>query len=241
MHAIVPGSVGLSSPGMVLWVGIWTDQFLAPYEAYLPEVADFAELAASMIRYQVACAPWTLVAGDLSANTEQPSIGLLGEIRSDVRAGSLTVGGKRTTDTFGRTDQEQGQVPPWGQAVESGRVLTTGSDPSEIAPALSAAPYGREDIAIVFDRLDFGNHEVQNYFWTEDSRILLTCFALARPQDRPLFADTLADPDNGPVHPVQAFVSVGYKLGGDRYPCPAIADAVVRMLGPGLVVGQTMG
>lgn len=51
--------------GKVWRMGIWTDQFLAPYEAQLPEAAKFAELAAGMIRYEVACAPWTLVAGSL--------------------------------------------------------------------------------------------------------------------------------------------------------------------------------
>src|SRR5687768_9899816 len=128
-------------------MGIWTDQFLAPYEAYLPEAADFAKLAASMIRYQVACAPWTLVAGNLSANAELPYAGILGDIRWSIRDGSLTVGGERTTE---RTEWEDKQMPPWGQALEAGRVLATGTDPADIAPALSAAPYGREDIAIVF-------------------------------------------------------------------------------------------
>lgn len=222
-------------------MGTWADQFLAPYEARLPEAADFAELAASMIRYQVACAPWTLVAGDLSANAALPHVGILGDIRWSVRDGSLTAGGERATDTTERAEWEENQVPPWGQTLESGRVLATGSDPEDIAVALSAAPYGREDVAVVFDQLEFSNPEVLKYFWAEDSRIQLTCFALARSQSRPLFADTLADPDDGPVHPVQAFVSVGYKLGGGRYPCPAIADAVVRVLGPGLVVGQTIG
>ncbi|MFC9965337.1 hypothetical protein ACFVH4_13965 [Nocardia ignorata] len=219
-------------------MGIWTDQFLAPYEAYLPEAADFAELAASMIRYQVARAPWALVAGDLSANAELPYIGILGEIRRRVRDGSLTVGGVCATEP---DESDVNQIPPWGQASESGRVLATGTEPAEIAIALSDAPYGREDIAIVFDQLDFGNDEVLNHFRVDDNRIQLTCFALARPQHRPLFANSLADPDGGPVHPVQAFVSVGYKLGGGRYPCPAIAAAVVRVLGPGLIVGETIG
>ncbi|MEV0299214.1 hypothetical protein [Nocardia sp. NPDC050710] len=222
-------------------MGIWTDQFLAPYEAYLPEAAEFAELAASMIRYQVACAPWTLVAGSLSANAQLPYVGILGDIRWSISDGSLTVGGERATDTTDRIEWEEEQVPPWGQALEAGRVLATGTEPADIAPALSAAPYGREDIAVVFDQLDFTNPEVLNYFWSEDSRIQLTCFALAHPQNRPLSANTLADPDNGPVHQVQAFASVGYKLGNGGYPCPAIADAVVRVLGPGLVVGQTIG
>ncbi|MFJ4657439.1 hypothetical protein ACIP5Y_39760 [Nocardia sp. NPDC088792] len=222
-------------------MGIWTDQFLAPYEAYLPEVADFAELAASMIRYHVACAPWTLVAGNLSANAELPYVGILGDIRWSIQEGSLAVGGERATDTTELSEWEEKQVPPWGKALEVGRVLATGTDPADIAPALSAAPYGQEDIAIVFDQLDFDNPEVLNHFWSEDSRIQLTCFALARPQHRPLSADTLAAPGNGPVHPVQAFVSVGYKLGEGGYPCPAVADAVVRVLGPGLVVGQTIG
>jgi hypothetical protein len=128
-----------------------------------------------------------------------------------------------------------------GQALESGRVRATGIGPEGIAVALSAAPYGREDIAVVFDQLDYGNPEVFKHFWAHDSRIQLTCFALARPQSRPLFANTLGDPDNGPAHPVQACVSVGYKHGADRYPCQAIADAVVRVLSPGLVVGQTIG
>ncbi|MEV0683615.1 hypothetical protein AB0I35_07080 [Nocardia sp. NPDC050378] len=201
-------------------------------------MADFAELSAGMIRHGVACAPWTLVAGELSANAALPCVGILGDIRWSVRDGSLTVGGARATE---RIEWEADQLPPWGEPEESGRVLATGSNPADIATALAAAPYGQEDIAIVFDQLDFSNHEIQSHFQWEDSRIQLTCFALAHPQHRPLFADTLADPDDGPAHPVQAFVSVGYKLGGGRYPCPAIADAVVRVLGPGLVVGQMIG
>ncbi|MEU4838605.1 hypothetical protein [Nocardia testacea] len=204
-------------------------------------MTDFAELAASMIHYQVACAPWTLVAGNLSANAELPYVGILGDIRWSIRDGSLTVGGSRATERHEWDEWEEEQAPPWGQPLEAGRVLATGSDPAEIAPVLSAAPYGREDIAVVFDQLEFGNPEVMNHFWNEDSRIQLTCFALAHPQYRPLSAKTLADPDNGPAHPVQAFVSVGYKHGAGGYPCPAIADAVVRVLGPGLVVGQTIG
>ncbi|WP_157514301.1 hypothetical protein [Nocardia concava] len=221
-------------------MGIWTDQFLAPYEAYLPKAEEFAELAASMIRYQVACAPWTLVAGSLSANAELPYVGILGDIRWSIRDGSLTVGGERATDTTYRDEWDENEAPPWGQALEAGRVLATGTDPADIASAVSAAPYGLEDVALVFDQLDFTNPEVLNYFWREDSRIQLTCFALAWPQHRPLSANTLADPNNGPAHPVQAFVSVGYKLGYSGYPCPAIADAVVRALGPGLVVCETL-
>ncbi|MFJ9370701.1 tyrosine-type recombinase/integrase [Nocardia sp. NPDC101769] len=49
-------------------------------------------------------------------------------------------------------------------------------------PHFPPPPYGREDIAVVFDHLEFGNPEVLNHFWSEDSRIQLTCFALARPQ-----------------------------------------------------------
>lgn len=219
-------------------MGIWTDQFLAPYEAYLPDIADFADLAATMIRFRVACAPWTLVAGDLCANAELPYTGILGDIRWSVRDGSLTVGGERATHT---SESDSDEPPPWGRATEAGRVLATGTDPAEIVLALATAPYGREDIAIVFDQLDFSNPEVLNHFRVEDSRVLLTCFALARPQTRPLSANSLADPDNGPAHPVQTFVSIGYKLGDSGYPCPSIANVFVRVLGPGLVVGQTIG
>ncbi|WP_278261529.1 hypothetical protein [Nocardia sp. AG03] len=217
-------------------MGLWTDQFLAPAEAFLPEAAEFAELAAGMIRDQVACAPWTLVAGELSANAELPYAGILGDIRWSISDGSMTVGDERSTE---RAEWAGDQVPPWGQALEVGRVLASGIDPADIRPALAAAPYGQQDIAIVFDQLDFGNPVVLNHFWCEDSRIQLTCFALARPQHRPLSASTLADPDNGPVHAVQTFVSVGYKL-GDSTPCPAIAAAAARVLGPDLVVGRTI-
>ncbi len=198
-------------------------------------------MAASLIRYGVACGPWTLVAGELSANAELPYIGILGGIRWNIRDGSLTVGDTRATDMAESAEWCDEQPAPWGDVRESGRVLASGTDPAEIAPALAAAPYGREDIAIIFDRLDFTNAEVLNYFRREDCRILLTCFALARPQYRPVCADSRADPDNGPVHPVQVFMSVGYKLGNYGYPCPPIADAMARTLGPGLVIGQTTG
>ncbi|KAF0836706.1 hypothetical protein [Nocardia caishijiensis] len=218
-------------------MGTWTDQFVAPYETYLPTAADFAELAASMIHDQVACAPWTLVAGELSANALLPWVGILGGIRWSVRDGELAVGGERVT---GRMEWGENELPPWGQASESGRVLAIGSDAAEIAPALADSPYGREDIALVFDQLDFANPEVLNHFWSADNRMQLTCFALARPQHRPLSADSLADPDDAPTHAVQTFVSVGFKS-GYLHPCPAITAAVARALGPGLVVGQTTG
>ncbi|MFB8003197.1 hypothetical protein [Nocardia sp. NPDC056000] len=220
-------------------MGIWTDQFLAPYEAQLPAAEKFADLAANMIRFQVARAPWTLVAGSLSANAELPYGGILGDIRWSIRDGSLTVGGERATDITERSEWEDAEPPPWGTAIEAGRVLATGTDPAEIAAAVAAAPYGGEDIAIVFDELDFTNTDVLNHFWDEDSRIQLTCFALARPQQRPLWANALGDPDGGPAHTVQTFVSVGYKHGYD-VPCPAIAKAVMFVLGPGLVIGRTI-
>lgn len=221
-------------------MGIWTDQFIAPYEAHLLDVAEFADLAAGLIAYGVACAPWTLVAGNLSANAELPYVGILGDIRWSIRDGSLTAGGVRVTDTAASIEWDD-RRPPWGQVMESGRVLATGTDPQQIGPALAAAPYGQEDIAIVFDRLDFTNAEVLKHFWSADSRIQLTCFALARPQLRPVSANTLADPGDGPVHPVQTFLSIGYKHGESGYPCPPVADALVRTVGPGLVIGQTMG
>ncbi|MFE6864580.1 hypothetical protein [Nocardia sp. NPDC057668] len=221
-------------------MGIWTDQFLAPYEAYLPDVADFAELATSMLQFQVARPPWTLVAGTLSANAELPYTGILGDIRWRIRDGSLSVGGELATDTAHRTEWEATQPPPWGQALEKGKVLATGTDWTDITPALADAPYAVEDIAIVFDQLDFSDPAMLNHFCGENPNILLTCFALARPQSRPLAANTLQVPDNGPVHPVQTFVSVAFKHGESGYPCPPIADAVVRVLGPGLVIGQTL-
>ncbi|MFF2012362.1 hypothetical protein ACFVWY_25210 [Streptomyces sp. NPDC058195] len=76
-----------------------------------------------------------------------------------------------------------------GPSHEEARLLASGEKVIDILPALRAAPYGDEDIAVVFAHVDFGNRSITDYFPYEDTRTALACFALARPQNRPLSAN----------------------------------------------------
>ncbi|MFE7616542.1 hypothetical protein, partial [Streptomyces sp. NPDC057496] len=116
----------------------------------------------------------------------------------------------------------------------------------DLLPALRSAPYGDEDIAVVFDHMDFGNRAITDYFQYEDHRTTLACFALAGPQNRPLSANTCGDMDGGPVLPVRTCVVHTFKhalghLGLEGGPVPALASVTSRWFGPDQVGGETWG
>ncbi len=71
------------------------------------------------------------------------------------------------------------------------------------------------------------------------SRILIACFALAHPQERPLSTNSTGTP-SGPYHPVHTFVSTGFKHGNNG-PCPPLEAVLRRHLGPDLICGRTCG
>ncbi|WP_406004717.1 hypothetical protein [Streptomyces sp. NBC_00987] len=116
----------------------------------------------------------------------------------------------------------------------------------DILPALRAAPYGEEDVAIVFAHMDFGNRAITDYFRYEDGRTTLACFALARSQNRPLSANHCGNMDDGPTLAVRTCVVHTFKhalgdLGLNGGPVPALAAITSRYFGPDQVSGKTWG
>ncbi|MET8246405.1 hypothetical protein ABZV31_19485 [Streptomyces sp. NPDC005202] len=107
-------------------------------------------------------------------------------------------------------------------------------------PALARAPYGEQDVAVVFDRLDFTNRAIADHLSFEDHRTMLVCFALARPQERPLSTCDHWEP-GGPVHPVRTCVVHTFKHALEEGPVPAIVSVAARHFGPRLVTGETWG
>ncbi|GAA0450073.1 hypothetical protein GCM10010361_12680 [Streptomyces olivaceiscleroticus] len=143
------------------------------------------------------------------------------------------------------TDPESEQFrspypPSWGGSRERARLLAAGDAILDLLPALQAAPYGQQDIAVVFDRLNFGNRAIADYFHAEDPRTMLVAFALAHPQSRPL-ATCVSDEPGGPMHPVQTGVVHTFKLAVEDGPVPVLAALLARHLGPDLVSGETWG
>ncbi|MEU0844598.1 hypothetical protein ABZ370_34685 [Streptomyces sp. NPDC005962] len=215
-------------------MGTWTDEFIAPARPVLIAAESFAALAADLVRERVVRTPWLLTAGDLCANAELPYVGVLGRARRD----DPPVGTRLESDLPLWADEDD-DAPPWGWARESATVLAKGDDVGTLAEALASAPYGQEDIGLVFRGLDFTHREIDDHYFGADSRILLACFALARPQTRPMDTDSGTIP-GGPFHPVRTFVSTGFKLGHNG-PCPPLAAVLRRHLGPDLVCGRTRG
>ncbi|MER8089178.1 hypothetical protein ABTZ57_29745 [Streptomyces sp. NPDC094048] len=123
---------------------------------------------------------------------------------------------------------------------EEARLLAAGDAVLDVPPALRAAPYGAEDIAVTFAHMDFGNRAITEYFRYEDHRTMLVRFALARPQHRPLSADEHTDP-GGPTHPVRTCVVHTFKHASEEGAVPALASVVSRHLGPDLISGSTWG
>ncbi|MGW1226715.1 hypothetical protein [Streptomyces sp. NPDC002530] len=224
-------------------MGIWTDAFIAPQRPTLLRPEGFARLAVELARERVARPPWALVAGRLCVNASLNWGSVSGMARWD-RPPAGTV--LRTDEEWWGPDDPDDGPPPWGSSHEEVRLLASGDKALDILPALRAAPYGSQDVAVVFAHMDFGNRTVADYFRYEDSRTMLACFALARPQSRPLAANTCGDMDGGPVHPVRTCVVHTFKhalgdLGVDRHPLPALASLTARYFGPDQVSGRTWG
>ncbi|MFF5979301.1 hypothetical protein ACFY78_10655 [Streptomyces olindensis] len=107
-------------------------------------------------------------------------------------------------------------------------------------PALQRAPYGEEDVAVVFQHLDFTNRAIADYFRFEDARTMLVAFALARPQNRPLSTNDGWKP-HGPLHPVRTCLVHTFKHAMEDGPLPPLASVAARYFGVDLVVGETRG
>ncbi|SCF84430.1 hypothetical protein [Streptomyces sp. Ncost-T10-10d] len=185
--------------------------------------------------------PWALLAGQLCVNASLNWGSVSGQARWD-RPPSAHRCGPRSIRGIHRTRT----TPPWGPSHEKARLLASGEKVLDILPALRAAPYGDEDIAVVFAHMDFGNRAITDYFQYEDGRTTLACFALARPQNRPLSANTCGDMNDGPVLPVRTCVIHTFKhalgsLGLEGGPVPALASVTFRYFGPDQVSGETWG
>ncbi|MFJ7196841.1 MULTISPECIES: hypothetical protein [unclassified Streptomyces] len=221
-------------------MGIWTDAFIAPPEPALLRREAFGRLVVELARERVVRTPWALVAGKLCVNACLNWGSVSGQARWD----RPPVGTSLRTEERPE-DLRDDDPPPWGDSHEEARLLASSDAVLDVLPALRAAPYGDEDVAVVFDRMDFGNRAVKDYFRFEDHRTMLVCFALARPQHRPLYADDCDEP-GGPTHPVQTCVVHTFKhalgnLGLEGGPVPALASVTSRCFGPDQVSGKTWG
>ncbi|MET8822313.1 hypothetical protein TR631_38090 [Streptomyces rochei] len=216
-------------------MGIWTDAFIAPVEPVQLPVEVFGRMVVDLARERVVRTPWALLAGDLCVNASLNWESVSGQARWDrPEAGAVLRSEKTQAELRGALP------PPWGESWEQARLLAGGEAILQVLPALAQAPYGHQDIAVVFDCLDFTNRSVSGHFGYEDHRTMLVCFALARPQNRPLAADTTASP-SGPVHPVRSCIVHTFKHCDEDGIAPAIASIASRYFGRPLVHGETWG
>ncbi|MFD7493504.1 hypothetical protein ACFV8T_13955 [Streptomyces sp. NPDC059832] len=214
-------------------MGTWTDAFIAPPEPTLLRPEAFGRLVVELARERVVRTPWALVAGKLCVNASPNWGSVSGQARWD----RPPLGTSLRTETYPGCPPND-DPPPWGDSHEEARLLASGDAVLDVLPALRAAPYGDEDIAVVFDRMDFGNRAITEYFGFEDPRTMLVCFALAHPQHRPLSADDSGYP-GGPTHPVRTCVVHTFKLAMEDGPVPPLASVLSRHFGPDLISGET--
>ncbi len=212
---------------------MWVDTFIAPPSPSLLSRVEFARLVVDLGRERLVRTPWMLLAGTLCVNAGLGWGSVVGRARFEPPAIGTEL---RSEDGVPDPGSEP---PPWGASVERALLLARGESLDGLAPALRQAPYGRQDLAVVFHCLDFTHPAILDHYWYEDERTMLACYALATPQDRPLEANTCGRPA-GPVHPVQTCVVNTWKH-GDGSACPAIEMVTARHLGPALVTGVTWG
>ncbi|MEV3987293.1 hypothetical protein AB0J57_00120 [Streptomyces sp. NPDC049837] len=216
-------------------MGIWTDAFVAPEQPTLLPRDRFGRLVVDLARERVVRTPWALIAGRLCVNASLNWGSVSGQARWD----------RPSPGTELRTEEVPGgfrddDPPPWGDSHERARVLARGEAILDVLPALERAPYGDEDVAVVFDHLDFGNRAIRDFFQFEDQRTMLVCFAQARPQIRPIATRDDAE-TSGPVHPVRTCIVHTFKLAMEDGAVPVIVSVAGRYFGSALVSGETRG
>ncbi|MEV5880740.1 hypothetical protein AB0L75_42530 [Streptomyces sp. NPDC052101] len=216
-------------------MGIWTDAFTAPAEPALLSREDFGRLVVGLARERVACTPWALLAGELCVNASLNWGSVSGQARWD----RPDIGSVLHSEEYpeGLRDDDP---PPWGDSYERASLLARSDAILDVLPALQRAPYGEEDVAVVFRRLDFTNRAILDYFRFEDERTMLVAFSLARPQNRPLSTNDGWKP-HGPVHPVRTCLVHTFKHANGDGPLPPLASIATRYFGPDLVTGETWG
>ncbi|MER6739018.1 hypothetical protein [Streptomyces puniciscabiei] len=216
-------------------MGIWTDAFIAPAEPALLPRKEFGQLVVDLARERVVCTPWALLAGELCVNASLNWGSVSGQARwDDPEIGTVL---RSEEYSEGLRDDDP---PPWGDSHERARLLGRGEAILDVLPALEQAPYGKEDVAVVFSHLDFTNRAIVDYFQFEDKRTMLVAFTLAHPQNRPLSTNDGWKP-HGPVHPVRTCLVHTFKLAIEDGPLPPLVSIATRHFGPALVHGETWG
>ncbi|GHC90310.1 hypothetical protein [Streptomyces flavofungini] len=216
-------------------MGVWTDAFIAPAEPSLLPLEAFGRLVVDLGRERVVHTPWALLAGTLCANASLNWGSVSGQARWDQPPVGTVLRSEKLPEPFRRA-----KPPPWGDSHEDAQLLARGEAILDVLPALKNAPYAEQDVAVIFDRLDFGNKSIADHVYFEDHRTMLACYALARPQHRPFDAHDGSEP-GGPVHPVQTCIVHTFKHAMEEGPAPALAALAARHFGPGVVTGQTWG
>lgn len=216
-------------------MGIWTDAFMAPEEPGLLPREAFGRLVVDLARERVVRTPWALIAGELCVNASLNWGSVSGQARWDRPAVGTLLRSEEVPEEF-----RDNAPPPWGDSHEQARLLARSDAILDALPALQQAPYGDQDVAVVFDCLDFGNRAIVDHFRFTDSRTTLACFALARTQVRPLATNDSGGP-GGPVHPVRTCIVHTFKHTAEEGAVPTIASVAARHFGPSLVSGETWG
>ncbi|GGX29090.1 hypothetical protein GCM10010297_58250 [Streptomyces malachitofuscus] len=216
-------------------MGIWINAFTAPDKPELLPRGAFGRLVVDLVRDGIVHTPWALLVGDLCVNTSLLGDGVIAQARWErPPVGSVLRGSK------GPQDFRDPLPPPWGGSDERAHLLARDEDILQVLPALEAAPYGEQDVAVVFDCLDFSHPAIDDHFQFDDHRTPLVCFSLVHPRNRPLNESTLGDP-GGPMHPVRTCIVHTFKLCVEEGPPPPIASLATRYFGPDLVHGATWG
>jgi hypothetical protein len=207
-------------------VGIWTDMWVAPERAILPDQAAFGALLVDLARDRIVRMPWTIIAGRLDVNaTLLWGGGVIWQ----------TVSEQPTPGSVLETDQ---LMPNPDRPIERAQLVASGHAIAEVIPALAAANYGDHDVAVIFPCLNFENPEILKHYWEQDRRTVLVCFALAPPQGRVVHADLLTGVPGGLTHQVGVCIANTFKF-GEQTPCPAIDQVARRHFGQKLAHGFT--
>ncbi|MFG2142135.1 hypothetical protein [Streptomyces sp. NPDC048650] len=201
---------------------------LLPWEA-------FGRLVIDLARERVVRTPWALIAGELCVNASLNWGSVSGQTCWDRPAVGTLLRSDDVPEEFQDNDP-----PPWGDSHEQARLLARDDAILNVLPALQQAPYGNEDVAVVFDSLGFGNRAILDHFRFSDHRTTLVCFALTHSQVRPLATNDSASP-GGPVHPVRTAIVHTFKHAAEDGAVPAITSVAARPFGPSLVSGETWG
>ncbi|MFD9071979.1 hypothetical protein [Streptomyces lasiicapitis] len=106
-------------------------------------------------RERVVHTPWALLAGTMCVNASLNWTSVSGQARWD----RPPVGTVLRSEEFPE-QRRHTQRPPWGDSHEDARLLARGEAILGVLPVVQHAPYADQDVAVVFDRLDFGNKSI---------------------------------------------------------------------------------